>query len=214
MPRSELRKRRVCKQCARADVTYGPCKTCGKMFNTNRGRRKSCSEKCRRPPVIVSCAECGKDFRAVPSDRRRFCTARCYRRHTGETRPETNVRLALQALGKNFVQEHVVAGWIGPIDFYLPDQAIAVEVDEPYWHNQVRARDARKDSFMQSRGITVLRLTATPFYDQFTDRMIAAVRDALAVAENAVPTANPASLHPLQLALPLDQNGVVQRAGD
>ena len=84
-----------------------------------------------------------------------------------------------------------------------------VEVDEPYWHARTGDRDARKDAFMQGRGITVLRLDATPFYGTLTESMVDAVRSALSVAENAVAGTNTASLHPLQLALPLHENGVV-----
>lgn len=196
-------------ECANADTTLAPCEGCGRIFNTKRGQLKCCSEECRRPPVIVACGECGKEFRAIPSDRRRFCTTRCYRRHTGETEPETSVRLALESLGREFVQEYAVAGWKGPIDFFLPSRRLGVEVDEPYWHDRSRGRDARKDAFMQSRGITVLRLDATPFYGPLTEDMVTAVRDALAVAEHAVAVTNTASLHPLQLALPFDQDGVV-----
>lgn len=210
VPRSNAARYNHCTaECANADLTLAPCKVCGRIFNTKRGALAHCSEECRRPPENIECPVCGETFRGVPSDRRRFCSTRCYRRHTGETEPETNMRLALETLGRDFIQEYAVPGWKGPIDFYLTDTRVGVEVDEPYWHARTRDRDARKDAFMQGRGIAVLRLDATPFYGPLTEGMVDAVSAALQVAENAVAATNAASLHPLQLAVPLDKDGVV-----
>ena len=62
---------------------------------------------------------------------------------------------------------------------------------------------------MQSRGYTVVRIPDTEFYGPLSDGMIGAVRDALTVAEHAVASTNLASLHPIQLALPFNEDGMV-----
>ena len=196
-------------ECSRADVEYAACPRCGAVFATKGGHLKHCSEECRRPPQMLDCPVCGKTTRVVPSNRQRFCSVRCYRRHTGETEPESNVRQALEVLGEQFSQEHSIAGWSGPVDFFIRSRSLVIEVDEPYWHDRVKDRDARKDIFMQSRGYAVLRLVATPFYGDLTDGMVHAIRAALRVTENTVPAHDVLGLHPLQLALPFDQERVI-----
>lgn len=107
-----------------------------------------------------------------------------------------------------------MSGWQGPIDFLLPTDMIAVEVDEPYWHAKVIDRDAKKTLFLQTRGYTVVRLIATPFYGDFAEPMVDAVRAGLDMAEHTVTVSDVASLYPLQLALPLDQEWVITGRAD
>ena len=144
------------------------CKRCGKKFRNTKEGRAYCSETCRRPPCLINCVECRKDFRVCPCEikTRRFCSTRCYRKFTGETEPEKNVRIILEENRINFHQEFKVKGWRYPVDFYLPDYNLMLEVDEPYWHNKTKERDERKTEFLQSKGFTVLRLDATPFYNK------------------------------------------------
>lgn len=164
---------------------------------------------------MIDCVNCGKNFRVLPSlSHTRFCSVRCYRRHTGETIPERNVRLALEHLGIEYVQEAAIPRWQGPVDFLLPAANVALEVDEPYWHAKVADRDAKKTLFLQTRGYTVVRLIATPFYGDFTEPMIDAVRDALTVAEHTIPATDVLGLYPVQLALPLDQERMVGGRSD
>lgn len=165
--------------CRQTMTVFRDCARCGKSFRVNRPGHAHCSEECRRPPSMTDCLTCGKTFRYVPFEKARFCSVRCYRRHTGETTPERNVRLSLEALGVPFAQEEVIDGWRGPVDFLLADRSLIVEVDEPYWHDQVADRDARKDAFMRRHGWKVVRLVATPFYGDHTPAMTQAVADAL-----------------------------------
>src|SRR5579859_6453975 len=44
-----------------------PCKRCGRIFRARRPTDAHCSEACRRPPSILSCENCGKQFRVVPA---------------------------------------------------------------------------------------------------------------------------------------------------
>ena len=157
----------------------------------------------------MTCLTCGGEARVVPSSRARFCSVACYRKHTGETEPESNVRRCLDRLGLSFIQECAIRGWQGPVDFVIPSGNIALEVDEPYWHDRVKDRDTRKNLFLQSRGYTVIRLLATPFYGPLTDDMLSAISAALSVADHVIATTNTAGLHPLQLALPFDQKWVI-----
>lgn len=200
--------------CARAGVTYRACVRCGKVFTAKRADNAHCSEECRRPPVNACCLTCGEVFRVQPAraEAIRFCSVRCYRRHTGETVPESNVRRALDALGITYGQEVAVPGWQGPVDFVTAGR-VAIEVDEPYWHARTAGRDARKTLHLQGLGYVVVRLVATPFYGPFAAPMVDAVRAALAVAEHAVPASDVLGLYPLQLALPLDQERVVGGGG-
>lgn len=190
------------------------CKTCGKMFTNKRGRLSHCSEECRRPPVMGMCLTCGVEFRYSPADRKKFCTVRCYRRYTGETEPERNVRLSLTELGIPFEQEATVGSWRYPVDFLLRDRNTVLEVDGVFWHSNNRGSDARKDRFMQSQGLTVVRIPDTEFYGELSEPMVQAVRQALAIAEQCVATANLASLQPLQLALPFDEERMVTGGSD
>lgn len=178
--KSRARSYRTCSErCREARRVFRPCARCGVTFKAEHSRHAHCSEQCRRPPLMVDCPTCGDAFRAEPGMGARFCSVRCYRRHTGETIPERNVRLALDLLGIPYVQEEAIPGWQGPVDFLITDRALVVEVDEPYWHDQVADRDARKDAFMRGQGYDVLRLVATPFYGDFHPAMASTVSSLL-----------------------------------
>lgn len=207
LPRSEAaRGGRFCsRECQFPDAKILPCARCGSIFDTKQGRLKYCSEVCRRPAVMIDCLTCGKNVRIVPSTRSKFCSVQCYRRYTGETEPEGNVRRALETLGITFEQEATVAGWRYPVDFLLPEIRTILEVDGVYWHARTKDRDARKDLHMQSRGFVVVRIPDTGLYGDLSAPMIDIVRAAVAVAEQAVPVEDMASLYPVQLALPLHQ---------
>jgi hypothetical protein len=168
--------------CARADTLYGACERCGKRFLLSPPGRRHCSEACRRPPILIDCQECGKTFRIVPSMAgvRQFCSFMCYRRHTGETGPERNARLSLEALGLAYVQEHRLPGWRYSVDFFLPDSTTIVEIDDAYWHARTAVRDARKADWFRARGYRVLRIDAAPFYGPVTPTMVDHLRRILA----------------------------------
>jgi len=51
------------------------------------------------------------------------------------------------------------------VDFLLPKYKTVLEMDGPYWHDQNRDYDAKRDAFAQSLGLNVLRFRcayATP----------------------------------------------------
>jgi very-short-patch-repair endonuclease len=156
---------------------------------------------------MKTCLTCGKVFRTVPAYDKQFCSVRCYRRHTGETIPESNARRTLENIGIRFLQEHAFVGLWGPVDFFLPDLGTIIEIDGVYWHQlkEVRERDARKSLWLQSRGYKVIRLPDTPFYGELTSSMIDFVRGALGLTDKMIGQQEVGSLYPIQLALPLDQ---------
>lgn len=72
--------------------------------------------------------------------------------------PTRAERLLAAELPSRFEREVVVFKWI--VDFYDRSTKTIIEVDGPY-HDQpdIQARDRAKDSFLRSRGLTVLRVT-------------------------------------------------------
>jgi very-short-patch-repair endonuclease len=150
----------VCsRECRLASTKTVICQRCGKPFTCSEKRypRHYCSEECRRPPHYIECRVCGKTLRVSPGDTdRQFCSFACYRRSNGETMLEKTIRLALTDMGVNFIQEARMGRY--SVDFLLPDQRIALEVDGTYWHQDTK-RDERKNHFLQSRNWIVCRIT-------------------------------------------------------
>lgn len=134
------------------------CERCGKFFISaeNRWIPRFCSEKCRRPPVTVHCRTCSRLFRRRPNESKRaFCSFACYRRFRGETSIERIVREGLTSLGITFIQELALGRY--SIDFALPQNRIAVEVDGAYWHRN-QERDRRKEAFLTLLGWKIIRI--------------------------------------------------------
>lgn len=67
------------------------------------------------------------------------------------------MRSALDALALPYVQEAKVGRF--SVDFLLPEQSVAVEVDGAYWHRDV-ARDERRTQALNSHGLRVVRVDA------------------------------------------------------
>lgn len=159
VPGSNADRYNVCsRECRTADTLYVDCERCGQSFRASRLlNRRYCSEECRRPPVFIDCRNCGMTFRKRPGeDSKQFCSFACYRSFVGETRLETNVRLALESLGVKFQQEYPAGHW--SIDFALIGQRIAIEADGDYWHSRTVERDARRDAELERAGWHVVRL--------------------------------------------------------
>jgi very-short-patch-repair endonuclease len=177
------------------------CERCGKTF---RGalNRKYCSELCRRPPLVLTCETCGKPFRVVPSmSYQKFCSPSCYRKHTGETTPEANARRCLTLMNERFIQEAAIDRY--PVDFYLPDRNVVLEIDGVYWHKRPDA-DRRKTLRLQSKGYIVIRLPDTPFYGEVGQDMLGVLHSAIAAAINSITGDDLPRSYPLQLSLPID----------
>lgn len=144
--------------CSATRSTDETCLRCGTRFRRSLAEvRKHCSETCRRPPLILTCAHCGEQFRTVPSSegRRRFCTAHCYRASDAETSIERAVRLLLDDAGLAYEPQVRIGRWV--VDFLVGGR-LAIETDGSYWHTLRPEVDRRKDTALARRGLTVWRL--------------------------------------------------------
>lgn len=147
--------------CKNIDAVYIDCARCGKRFAPRKNNAvRYCSEGCRRPPLMIACRTCGKEFRkSACEENKRFCSISCVRHFMGETQLEARVRVALEALGIGFTQEYPLRRW--SIDFAIPKHRVAIEADGDYWHTILADRDAKRDAAMNAAGWTVVRLSET-----------------------------------------------------
>lgn len=77
----------------------------------------------------------------------------------GRTGLEKKMAVFLDMLEVKYEVQKPFPG-IGVVDFYLPEQHIAVEVDGGYWHAKPGAqrKDAKKDESLGAYGIEVIRV--------------------------------------------------------
>lgn len=164
------------------------CKYCGEKFRRRpsqllRSSGGYCSAAChdhaRRGQNNAVCDQCGAGYHVRPqvAATRRFCSVACGRMYRGETSIERMIREALDRLGLEFIQEYAIGRY--SLDFYIPSLATAIEADGDYWHRRREEQDARRDAFVNSRGIRVIRITESDL--QATDATILitrALRDA------------------------------------
>lgn len=71
---------------------------------------------------------------------------------------ERAVSALLDAMGVTYVSEHRIG--VYTVDFLIPGMSLVVECDGSYWHSKpnVKARDAARDAWLESKGYTVVRL--------------------------------------------------------
>lgn len=72
---------------------------------------------------------------------------------------ERMVSQELDRLGIQYIQEQPFRMFLA--DFFLPDYFLVIECDGAYWHSNTQERDSRKDCYIESQGISVVRLTET-----------------------------------------------------
>ncbi len=141
------------------------CKQCKKPFQTEANAKAgldfcclACYHASLPARITITCEVCDKQ-RTLPRNLgvvTRYCSRRCAHIGAGETSIEKAVRAALADLKIRYEFQYQVSRYA--IDFYLPDRAIAIEADGEYWHTGREARDARKDAFLASKGITTIRI--------------------------------------------------------
>lgn len=121
---------------------------------------KCCSIKCRKENKSISdfCLNCHKPIRrrfsAIKKNIGQFCGMGCSRKYRGETSIEKIVRLKLQDLKVEFIQEKYI-GKRYIADFFINPNLI-IECDGKYWHNI--KRDNKKNEYIFSQGLSLLRL--------------------------------------------------------
>jgi very-short-patch-repair endonuclease len=172
-------------ECRHAITLRKTCLRCGKIYRAEkRLNRHYCSEECRRPPKLINCKTCSRQFRATPSDaNRRFCSFSCYRKSTGETLLECKVRQVLEANNVDYVQEHRIGRY--SVDFYLPQHSTALEVDGDYWHRDPR-RDLRKERFLNQKGVPVARIKETEIEHMSTSQILRLIRSRIRNARTSL----------------------------
>lgn len=182
-PNCEGRPKRFCsKKCtgnAQKKVVHLNCSYCGKDIIRSpafaKSKRAFCSSRCFAKAIsnseTLTCAHCGSEFSATKYYREkiriRFCSPVCRRSSVRETSIERDIRLALESLSTVFHQEYPVLhnpkskrrGNFYFLDFFLPDTNIAIEADGIYWHESRKESDAKRDLFLASKGIKVIRVT-------------------------------------------------------
>jgi very-short-patch-repair endonuclease len=150
----------VCGWKCRLKAPMLSCKRCGKIFRGEVGNkgdrpRSYCSEECRRPPIYEDCKQCGKRFLRQPKQHSVFCGFSCYRKFKGETSIEVKMRECLERLQIPFQAQAPVGRY--SVDFAIPTQQIAIEVDGTYWHDAIK--DARRDEILAKYGWRTIRFS-------------------------------------------------------
>jgi len=145
-------------------VKHRFCKQCGSEIES-RGKKKNfvfCSHQClvaytKENAYVQHCKNCG-DVILLRTKGSPFCSRACYLKYKGETSIERRVREELERRGITFKSQHQIGLYVA--DFYLPVENLIIEADGAYWHSSLatRRKDERRDAFMQSQGLTVLRL--------------------------------------------------------
>ena len=166
-----------------------PCAFCGKimLFGHSQATQKYCSKQCsdkaQDQKVALVCPTCNIQFKVSPSfaDRgQKYCSIKCvptfpigkfkYKLANGiRTNIEAIMEKALEKLKLDFKWEHKIGRYW--IDFYLPNFNIAIECDEPYWHDAERD-NARDKYLIDNFNVKVLRFTTTEIKNEIEKQLI------------------------------------------
>src|SRR4051812_47503921 len=66
---------------------------------------------------------------------------------------------------RKFRRQHPIGQVI--VDFYCPSVCLAIEVDgRTHWDDEAQWRDEKRDRWLKSQGVTVLRIPASRVYDE------------------------------------------------
>ena len=109
-----------------------------------------------------------------------------YRLYTKQTRHEKKLEKQLCKLGVRYRTQHIVLAAKAILDFYLPDQEICIEVDDP-GHEKRQKKDQQRTERLAGLGIRVIRFTNEDV-DKRMKSVIASIRDAVS-GNNSVSTA-------------------------
>lgn len=159
-----------------------PCLNCGITIETSlSSKRKFCSSACDRAykvgprvhnykgnTIDCTCLFCGASFQKpeawVKKGEGKFCSISCKSSFTIQKQGgmvssiEIMVKDVLEQLGENYHHQYGIGKFL--VDFYLPERNLVIEADGEYWHSLERgkARDARKNQYMQEKHINIARL--------------------------------------------------------
>ena len=145
------------------------CRLCNCEFRVTLRNTVFCSWQCysnwkeKHGTTFINCECCSKRFRIRLStvNSRRFCSRKCFHLFMGPTSIELAAQEALKELKIEFISEYKIGRYA--VDCFLPHLKIALEIDGDHWHSLpgVSKRDARKDKFLNSKGLTVVRISET-----------------------------------------------------
>ncbi|HEY1425207.1 MAG TPA: DUF559 domain-containing protein [Caulobacteraceae bacterium] len=109
--------------------------------------------------------------------------ARTFRKNLTPSEARLWVALRQQRLnGLRFRRQHPIGPFI--LDFYCPSARLAIEIDgAPHAEDHGQAYDARRDSYLERVGLTVLRIPA----EFVRDNLEAVLFDIAAAARAAKP---------------------------
>jgi endogenous inhibitor of DNA gyrase (YacG/DUF329 family) len=147
-------------------IDYKFCIQCGKPFvsHAQYGQifcSKKCANKGLERKVTLICQYCGEEYVSRRKHRgQKFCSDKCRFQASGHFKSslEEAIEKILKELKLSYIPQ--VRKWYYTIDF-LVDNWLAIECDGEYWHlrPEVIERDKRKDAYLASISITVLRLS-------------------------------------------------------
>lgn len=139
------------------------------MGDSKRGEKSSWFGKYHTEDTKTKMSESAKEVWSDP------CTRKCpIRGRKRETNIERTVREQLEKRDITYEQEKGI-GHRFHLDFYLPEQNIAIECDGTFWHSLPGAarRDKRKENVIKSLGMTLVRLPeAQIIADDFEEKFL------------------------------------------
>ncbi len=111
-----------------------------------------------------------------------------YRLYTKQTKQEKKLEKALCKLGVRYRTQHIVLAAKAILDFYLPDQEICIEVDDP-GHEKRQKKDQERTKRLAGLGIRVIRYTNEDV-DKRLKMVIASIRAEIVDSDSSptVPT--------------------------
>lgn len=169
---------RTCEACGRVFLAWPAVVKIGSARFCSRGcapqhqpgvRAGEQNPAWRGGSLTFTCALCGTLFTRKRSGkgnvRVKFCSASCRTSHTvihmhkTRTIPERRMARLLEMLGVEVIPQHHIKG-VGTVDFFVPSENVAVEVDGVYWHGTEKRRrlDAVRDAKATALGITTVRV--------------------------------------------------------
>lgn len=171
MKRGETTRRRIADARKRAGKTPATLAQLARLKESNTGKTRSAETR-------AAVAEAKRAYwKTRPKDERRAHMAKAIvaSRQARPSSLERSVRVLLDSLGIAYEPEKQVGRYY--IDVFVPSHQLAIECDGEYWHRHEGEKDRRRDAYLQSKGLTVLRLPEAAFKD---GRALTLVRTAVA----------------------------------
>jgi len=114
--------------------------------------------------IYVKCLNCGKIFKSLKCEKRKFCSHKCaldYVRKNRVSTLEKIIEKVLKDMNILYIPQYPYNNERWYADFYLPQYKLFIECDGSYWHNLSDRRkiDLEKDAWIMANGYNILRLS-------------------------------------------------------